>query len=82
MTTRKKAAVKSPRKRAAASRTPRARILLPVSHEERWRMVAEAAYYLAQQRGFAGGDPTADWVAAEAEVDGRLKAEGRVPGTS
>jgi len=40
-----------------------------VTPEERWRMVAEAAYLRAEQRGFSGGNPTDDWLAAEAEVD-------------
>ena len=82
-TTAKTSTTKAPAKRAAAAqKTPPAGILLPVSHEERWRMVAEAAYYIAQRRGFVGGDALADWVAAEAEVDTRLKVEGRSPGPS
>ena len=40
-----------------------------VTPEERWRMVAEAAYLRAEQRGFSGGNPTDDWLAAEAEID-------------
>jgi Protein of unknown function (DUF2934) len=36
------------------------------SREDR---IAVAAYYRAQRRGFTGGDPVADWLAAEAEVD-------------
>jgi Protein of unknown function (DUF2934) len=34
-------------------------------------MVAEAAYFRAQRRGF-GGDPARDWVEAEAEIDAML----------
>jgi hypothetical protein len=80
-TTAKTSARKTPAKRkTAAKKTPPAGMLLPVSHEERWRMVAEAAYYIAQRRGFVGGDANADWVAAEAEVDARLKEQGRTPG--
>ncbi|MEJ2564956.1 MAG: DUF2934 domain-containing protein [Gammaproteobacteria bacterium] len=37
-------------------------------------MIAEAAYYLAERRGFDGGDPSQDWLAAEAEIEQRLKA--------
>lgn len=82
-TTARSSAKKVPAKRKVpATRTAPAGILLPVSHEERWRMVAEAAYYIAQRRGFAGGDTTADWVAAEAEVDAKLKEEGRTAGPS
>ena len=44
--------------------------------EERHRMVAEAAYYKAQKRGFRGGNPEADWVEAEAEVESSLAKRG------
>ncbi len=37
--------------------------------EQRHRMIAEAAYYRAQQRGFDGGDTLRDWLDAEAEID-------------
>lgn len=85
MATRKTAAKTSARKAPAKSKTAvrktaPAGILLPVSHEERWRMVAEAAYYIAQRRGFVGGDANADWAAAEAEVDARLEQQGRTTG--
>ncbi|WMJ10127.1 DUF2934 domain-containing protein [Nitrosomonas sp. sh817] len=40
-----------------------------VSPEERYRMIAEAAYYRAEKRGFAGGDTAEDWREAEAEID-------------
>lgn len=32
-------------------------------------MIAEAAYFLAEKRGFVGGDVAEDWLAAEAEID-------------
>lgn len=82
-TTAKTSARKAPANRKTVTKkTAPAGMLLPVSHEERWRMVAEAAYYIAQRRGFVGGDALADWVAAEAEVDAKLKEEGRGPGNS
>lgn len=40
--------------------------------EERYKMIAEAAYLRAKQRDFAG-DPIEHWLAAEAEIDERLK---------
>jgi hypothetical protein len=43
-----------------------------VSEDERRRMVAEAAYYIAQRRGFDNGLELEDWLAAEAEVNARL----------
>jgi hypothetical protein len=39
---------------------------------ERHRLIAEAAYYRAQRRGFRGGDPVQDWLEAESEVVVRL----------
>jgi hypothetical protein len=32
-------------------------------------MIAEAAYFKAQRRGFTGGDAKRDWAEAEAEID-------------
>ena len=52
--------------------------------EQRQRMIEEAAYYRAQRRGFVGGDPVADWLEAEAEVDQMLAqtgATGESPGS-
>ena len=40
-----------------------------VTAEERERWIAEAAYYLALQRGFQGGNPVDDWLQAEREID-------------
>lgn len=40
-----------------------------ISDEERRRMIAENAYYRAQQRGFRGGQAIDDWLAAEREIN-------------
>jgi hypothetical protein len=45
-----------------------------VNPDERHQMVALAAYYRAEQRGFVNGDPLRDWLEAEAEVTMRLQA--------
>jgi len=47
---------------------------IPVSPEIRAQWIAEAAYFRAQQRGFAQGHALEDWVAAEKEIDSRVKA--------
>jgi hypothetical protein len=44
-----------------------------VSSGQRQQMIAEAAYFRAERRGFAGGDAVRDWCEAEAEVDARLR---------
>jgi len=41
----------------------------PISVEQRRQQIAEAAYFRAVSRGFEGGDPVADWLDAEREVD-------------
>ncbi len=38
--------------------------------EDRQQMIATAAYYLAERRGFNGGDEIQDWLEAESELDG------------
>ena len=43
-----------------------------IGGEALYRMIAEAAYYRAEQRGFAEGDPVRDWLEAEAEVSMKL----------
>ncbi len=43
-----------------------------ISMEERQRMIAEAAYFRAEARGFSGGSAVDDWLAAEREVNRML----------
>jgi len=51
----------------------------PVTAEERYRMIAEAAYFRAEERAFVGGNVAEDWLQAEAEIDRMLKEQGRLP---
>jgi hypothetical protein len=37
--------------------------------EARVRRIAEAAYFVAEKRGFAGGGELDDWLLAEVEID-------------
>jgi hypothetical protein len=46
--------------------------LIESSPEERWKVIAVAAYHKAEERGFAPGDELRDWVEAEKEIDARL----------
>ena len=43
--------------------------LVEVPAERRHEMIAKAAYYRAESRHFQGGDPVADWLYCEKEVD-------------
>lgn len=64
----------APRRRS----TGKAKLAQPITAEDRLRFIEVAAYYLAEQRGFCGGDAAADWLAAEQQVDSLLLA-GRLP---
>ena len=47
------------------------------SPEQRCEMIEQAAYFRAEKRGFQGGDPVADWLLAETQIDALLSsAEG------
>lgn len=63
---------------AAKSRTPRPRVKRTgaVTPDERQRFIAEAAYFKAERRGFAGGGELEDWIEAEAEIDSLLDSRG------
>lgn len=43
-----------------------------VDAAERQRLIAEAAYLMAERRGFDQGDPAQDWINAEEEVNRKL----------
>lgn len=60
------------RSRAAADEAPAAPPAVDPAERQRW--IAERAYLLAEQRGFAPGGELADWLAAEREVDAKLRA--------
>jgi Protein of unknown function (DUF2934) len=70
---RSKAAIPAP-----VAKVPKAKKSIPKIGEGVWReMVATAAYYRAQARGFQQGSPEHDWLAAEAELKQRLAKAGK-----
>jgi hypothetical protein len=56
-------------KKGMASPGPSPMATALVGAEVRAQLIAEAAYYRAQRRGFVPGHELEDWLAAEAEVD-------------
>jgi hypothetical protein len=67
---------KTPRRRsnsAAATPTPDTTPRAEASPEEIRKLIEEAAYYRAKQRGFAPGHELEDWVQAETEVMRRVE---------
>ncbi len=71
-TTTKKATTRKPAAKTTAAPGKTAARRKAVPPEDRLEMISVAAYLRAESRGFAGGDPVADWHAAEAEVEARL----------
>ncbi|MGB5332587.1 MAG: DUF2934 domain-containing protein [Woeseiaceae bacterium] len=70
----KKAGKKVARKTAGRPHGSRKKSV-QVSAESRREMIAKAAYYRAEKRNFQDGDPVADWLAGEKEIDALLTIE-------
>lgn len=43
--------------------------MLSIDSGDRQHMIEEAAYYIAAERGFNGGDPVQDWIEAERRIN-------------
>ena len=72
--TKKTAAPKTDKTAAPAKAAPKkATKKSSVPQEARYQMIATAAYYLAEKRGFCSCGELDDWVAAEAQIDAMLK---------
>ena len=74
--TQKKATAKKTTKKGAthsSKATKSSTRTIDISAEERWRMIATAAYLKAEARNFAPGHETDDWLQAEKEVDALIK---------
>jgi len=60
------APAKAPATGKAAAKGSSAALVTP---EQRANYIEVAAFYIAERRGFASGDPMADWLEAQAEID-------------
>jgi hypothetical protein len=56
---------------------PQASASAPTPDGARQQMIAEAAYYRAEQRGFEAGHELEDWLSAEAEIVAHSLEQGR-----
>lgn len=80
---------KNPPTPTTRKRAPRKTLVLPtpeisrvtqfVDPRQRAALIAEAAYFRAEKRGFAPGHESEDWLAAEAEVDAGLMESAQAP---
>ncbi len=58
------------RKRSAEPQTARVK----TAPEQRQQLIAQAAYFIAERRGFAPGNELEDWLQAEAEIEAWMNA--------
>lgn len=72
VTRKKTAAPKAVNKKVTGKTAKPVRAGIPsisISPEERWKMIAIAAYHKAEARGFVPGGELQDWLKAEEEID-------------
>jgi hypothetical protein len=67
-------------RKSPSSSTHGAAAKAPHTPIDRYASIAQAAYFRSQHRGFKPGHEMEDWLAAEEEVDQRLRGEGRISG--
>lgn len=70
--TKKKATVKKKTagRKAAAKKAP---AVSYISNEERYKMVAEAAYHLSEKQNFHPGRDMDNWLIAELQIEAQMK---------
>jgi hypothetical protein len=61
---------------SAAMQTP----IQGVSSEEKYRLIAEAAYFRSEKRSFAPGYELEDWLTAESEIETKISGTGSSEG--
>jgi len=59
-------------KQKANGEAPRSPVERTIPDAVRYNMIAEAAYYRAEKRGFQNGNPIEDWLTAEEEIKEKL----------
>lgn len=65
--------ISSVTQKSAARETPKPKIDMSA---ERQRMISDAAYFLAEQRGFGSGDELGDWLQAESQINASVTQKG------
>jgi len=74
--TAKPAAPVAVKKAAAATKTAPAKVSSTPTPEQRYRMVQDAAYFIAEKNGFKAGSMDY-WIAAEIEIEAALSGKGK-----
>ena len=56
-------------KKSSVKKNTKTDVTPTLSAEERYQKICEKAYYIAEKRGFKGGNPENDWLEAESQID-------------
>jgi len=70
-----KAKTKAPAKKARKSKASAADSTQSQNSAEQRMMIAEAAYFIAEHRGFVAGDELGDWLQAEREIQSSMQQQ-------
>jgi len=57
---------------ASRARSARTETAAMVDPQTRQQMIEEAAFYIAEKRGFQGGSSMDDWLTAETQIDAQI----------
>lgn len=75
-----KAATTAPKKKATATKKAASKktaassaVASTITNEQRYKMVAEAAYHLSEKQGFKPGKDMDNWLKAEKQIEAELK---------
>ncbi len=71
----KKAVTKKSVKKASVKKAASKKAVKTISYQQRYQMIAEAAYLLAEQQNFRADSELDNWLAAEAQIDGWIKKD-------
>ncbi len=66
---KKTAVKKAAPKKAATKKAAPTNTKIKVTHEQRYKMICEAAYYISLEKTYETVNPTADWLQAEAAIN-------------
>lgn len=70
-TTKKKVVAR--KKTASKKKAVTRKTSIVISNEDRYKMVAEAAYHLSEQQGFQPGMDLDNWLMAELQIEAEIK---------
>lgn len=73
--TKKAVKAKAPVKKASVKKAVSKKAVKTISYQQRYQMIAEAAYLLAEQQNFRADSELDNWLAAEAQIDGWIKKD-------